>query len=504
MYPNRNFKAKPFFITLNKVNNISFNTSKILIFYLKLKYIMKNNGVEELVKGEVINELIINKQFPIYYYLKNSQNYIDIIFRELNYNTNETKNINYNIEAYIVEYEYIERIMKGEYIAQLNYKYESHYDTISKISLLKINETYIYDKYILIKIDNKINYLYSNDMLQLMTLYKKESKESYNAPEYILPINQYITGDFDLFIEENKYLVQINEKERNGDQIIIELSPNYEEIKLENIICDNNKTINMNEIIDKRTGIRKYRIDKCNNTFIITIKRIKNKLNPNYILRYYYSEASLEMNYIFDKSFKIYSKEDSNDALFIQFEFNNIIRANQNLTAFKKCYYKIYSFLFKKENIINNEKIDSLAFLSSKPSYKDEILIQDDKNKFNISFKNISRDNYKYVLQIKVHIILKDTFFNEDYLVYSLPINLEKQLRKKKLKYLLFLVLGLIGIIIIIIIIFIFMYIKIKRKAKTLKEKVLSISFSSGITKDILSTDPHASKKDEEYESIFI
>ena len=43
-----------------------------------------------------------------------------------------------------------------------------------------------------------------------------------------------------------------------------------------------------------------------------------------------------------------------------------------------------------------------------------------------------------------------------------------------------------------------------KKKNKELKDKVLSISFAQGKSDNILITDPIHSKKDEEYESIFI
>ena len=497
----RNFKAKPLLISLDKVNNIAFRSSSIFIFYLKFKYIMKNKGVEELAYGEVINELIINKQFPLYYYIKNTENMTNIIFRELNYNINEMRKINYNIEAYILEYENIEKIMKGEYIQQLEKKFESSYDAVSKISHLKINETNTYNKYILIKINNKNNFVIKNDMIQLMTLYK-------NKFRYILPINQYITGDFDLFGKkgnDDTYLVQINTIDKMNDEIMIELIPNYNEIKLDNISCGN-ISINSTEILQEENGIKKYRISKCNNSFYITIKNIRDKLNPNYILRYYYSNRADENTYTFSKIYKIHKiKEFSNDKVFITLEFDNIKIYRNKKHSFNsklKCNYKIYSFLFIKENIIKDEKIDTLAFLSSKPSYEDEILVLEDDPKFNISFKNISRDNYNYVLQIKVHIIINDTFFNEDYLVYSLPINLKKQLEKANKTF--YLILGLVAVIIIIVSIFIIVYIKIKKKNIELKEKVLSISFSSGISKDILSAEQHASKKDEEYETTFI
>ena len=53
----------------------------------------------------------MNKQFPLYYYIKNTKGNTNIIFRE----------INYNIEAYILDYKYIEQIMKGEYVTRWIY-----------------------------------------------------------------------------------------------------------------------------------------------------------------------------------------------------------------------------------------------------------------------------------------------------------------------------------------------------------------------------------------------
>ena len=43
-----------------------------------------------------------------------------------------------------------------------------------------------------------------------------------------------------------------------------------------------------------------------------------------------------------------------------------------------------------------------------------------------------------------------------------------------------------------------------KKKNQDLKEKVLSISFAEGKTDSILTADTVHSKKDEEYESVFI
>ena len=130
--------------------------------------------------------------------------------------------------------------------------------------------------------------------------------------------------------------------------------------------------------------------------------------------------------------------------------------------------------------------------------------MNESQSTFNISFNNISRDNYYFELQIKVHVVIKSYFLNEEYLIYSLPIDLKKYLEKNNSSHFFYIILGLVGAIVIIIIIFLILTYRFKKKNSELKDKVLSISFSSGLKEELPTTDIKDLKKDEEYESTFI
>ena len=105
-------------------------------------------------------------------------------------------------------------------------------------------------------------------------------------------------------------------------------------------------------------------------------------------------------------------------------------------------------------------------------------------------------------MQIKVHVIINDLYINEQFLVYTFPINLEEELKQKENNYLIYIIIGLIGLIIIIIIIAIIVCCKMKKTNTELQDKVLAISFSSGISDEALEN--NKAKKDEDYETTFI
>ena len=69
----------------------------------------------------------------------------------------------------------------------------------------------------------------------------------------------------------------------------------------------------------------------------------------------------------------------------------------------------------------------------------------------------------------------------------------------------LILILSIISGTLVIVVITVVVYIiKMKNKNKELKDKVLSISFTTGQSDSILSDNTNYSKKDEEYENTFI
>ena len=89
----------------------------------------------------------------------------------------------------------------------------------------------------------------------------------------------------------------------------------------------------------------------------------------------------------------------------------------------------------------------------------------------------------------------------KDFLKYNQLKNEDDGDNNKKLVIALFSTISVLIIIVIIVLIYIF---KMKKKNKELKDKVLSISFAEGKSDSLLTEDSSHSKKDEEYESIFI
>ena len=505
VYFSSNLKGQPFFYSLFDVNNLKIipKERKSINFMCKteLDNIIRNNGIRELTVGEPMNEIIINKQIPFFYYIKYNRN-IDINFRLINNDEiispsgNETTN--FDIDGHILEYKYIEKKLKGEYI-ELKKPTKGYYDLVAKTGLFQINEeSNENNKYLLIKIDaikgtNK--YIDSNLIIQSISMYLED-----NA--YILPINQYIAGRFNNE-EDKNYLIQVSEWEKMVlRDYLIEFSANYEDLIIE-ISEDSNITFT------NETGIKKYMVSKVDEDIKIKLKNPNKRPNANYIIRYFSTTLGDEYNYTFIKTHKTFKMEDnSDDTVNFKFEFEKIKIHNKGESVERNdVYFEIYSSLFVKEKIDNNEKLDTIATLSSKASFSDKIIINYMKdNDFNISFKNITREFYKYNLQIKIHVLIKDTFLNEDYLVYSIPIDLTNYLKRNEKSYIFFILITLIAIIIVIIIIFCIIYNKLKKQNLDLKEKVLSISFSSGMTKDVLEEEEEGrkSKKDEDYETTFI
>jgi hypothetical protein len=505
VYLTSNLKGQPFFYSLFDVNNLK-------IFPLKRKFInfickteliniIKNNGVRELTVGEPMNEIIINKQIPFFYYIKYNKNIV-INFRLINNGEiispsgNETTN--FDIEGYILEYKYIEKKLKGEYI-ELKKPIKGYYDLVAKTGLFQINEeNNENEEYLLIKIDaikGTNNYIDSNLIIQTVSMYLDNNS-------YILPINQYIAGRFNND-EDKNYLIQVSEWEKMDlKDYLIEFSANYEDLIIE-ISEDSNITF-INE-----TGIKKYLISKVDEDIKIKVKNPNKRPNSNYIIRYFSTTQGDEYNYTLIKTHKTFKMEvNSDDTVNFKFEFENIkIRKKGNIIQRNDVYFEIYSSLFVEGKIDNNEKLETIATLSSKASFSDKIITKYMvDNDFNISFKNITREFYKYNLQIKIHVLLKDSFLNEDYLVYSIPIDLTNYLKSNEKLYIVYILIALVVIIIIIIIIFCIIYKKLKKQNLDLKDKVLSISFSSGMTKDVLEDENEGrkSKKDEDYETTFI
>ena len=500
-YISNNFKGNSITFSLKNIQSALFKGNEDVIFNIKLSY-LGNNEVREVIYGETMNDVIQNRHFPLYYYINyNINEFMHITFRIINYDQLNTT-INYDIEGYILDYEYIEKKLKGEYI-KLENPIKGDYDIYSNVGFLNVNRSNIDNKYILILINKEKsdNYNNNNLIVQVTPIYQ-------NNDEYVLPINQYITGAFNMKKENNGYiyyLIQIGKNNYLNQEILVEFSSNCgEDLNLEFTSFNYNIS---NIVYTNDNGFQTYRLKHFENDIYLNISNPKNIENANFILRYFFTTVKAEYKYIFDKSFKKTNiKYNQDNTTFITFEFNNIqINASRTLSKDKKnnIIFNIYGFLFLEKKIINNESINTFASINSQPSNINQTFVNANNQKFNLSFNNISRENFVYKMQIKVHVLINDLYINEQFLVYTFPINLEKELKQKdNNNYFIYIIIVLTGLIIIFIIIAIIICCKMKKNNDQLQDKVLAISFSSGISDDALEN--NKAKKDEDYETTFI
>ena len=506
---NKNFKGKPYSFSIENITNLICINKNEFILYLELIYITENNVIEKIKFDQPTSEIIKNKHFPIYYYFEYNINnpYLDINLKLLDFKNYLT---NFTIEGMICKDDIINDLINGKYI---NFKsdYKGQYDLSTKNGLLQIyyddDHGMNFDLYLLIKINSLESNHYSNVLVEILCL-EKSSDENNNP---VIPINQFITGSFNIIgnkdqtnIDNLFYTIMLDE-DKDNDTIIIEFGKNYDGIDL---------NINGLELKRENTnGFNKYIIKDYSRTILLNIKLIKNKnvnlLNPNYMLRYYYNNTKyIDNEFVFNKikeKDKITIK-DNKAYIFFEFNFENKKNISNN-----NVNYKIYSSIFLDENL--TEILSTSAMTSSKPLSQSFALVNNnDNNIFNINFTFNMPDtnNTKYIIQIKVDIDDDDYYQKMGILSYIIPIDLfeykekDNVIEKNDNKEIILIIIGIsVAIIIIISILFIIFYLKIKKKNKALQEKVLAVSFSNEQSEEIINNNKH-SKKDEEYENRFI
>ena len=492
-----NFIGKPITIPNSEVTNISFHSEEDFFFYLKLKSVDQNLDIKEIYYNESLNDLFFNTQFPIYYYIKyNNQDNLELIFRIMNIEDNNTTTdiTDIDIKGYILNKNILNRRLNGEFI-QLNQSIDGHYDKGLKNGILQINNNFNeYNKnniqddiYIFIKIDGK-HYINNYLSVEIMAM-----------PCYLVPVNQYIMGSFNSS-KNITYLIRNNIIDNNKDSnFIIEFSPNYEEIKFN---FDNSKGIyaTMDNITK---GIQKYRINATNfKEIYLNINKPEKIPYGKFLFRYYFTKENEEFEYKFNElsyEKKYYKENDTQASICLEFDtfeiFFNKKLVNHNLTSINETdkynknlgeiKLKIHGSLFKnvKENNQFKELLNTAALISSEISYENVTgITYNNDNKFNLCFRNMSRKDFKYDMQIKINIIFSDYLFNKDSLVYALPVDFTEEFKDKNIimnfikNYFIFLI--IIAVIIIVLLIFIIYYFKLKKKNKSLEKRVLSTSFT--------------------------
>ena len=514
-----NIIGKPITIPNTEVKNISIHSKEDFFFYLKLKSVNQNLDIKEIFYDESLNELLFNIQFPVYYYIKyDNQDNIEINFRIINI---EDKNITTEIliNGYILNKTILNRRLNNEYI-ELKDSIVGHYDKSLKNGLLQINKAIInkYEKdnfediYILIKIDGK-HYITNSLSIEIIAM-----------SSFLVPVNQYIIGSFNSS-ENITYLIKNNIKDNINYNLIIEFSPNYEEIKL-NIVNSKEIPFTKDNITN---GIQKYKINNNNNKEIyLNICKPKTLLYGNYLFRYYFTND--EFKYKFNESSYIkkdFIKNDTQGYICLKFDqfeiFLNNVLVNHNISNINKndinenigseIKLKIYGSLFKKLNVNNQfkELFNTSALILSESSYENDTeIIYTNDNKFELCFGNISIKDLKYDMQIKINIIFSKYLYNKDSLVYSLPVDFTEEFKDVENKIVNFMkknyiFLIILGVIIILLLIFIILYFKLIKRTKSFKEKVLSISFTEDNNNDdMLIENLEENKPDSEYNKAFV
>ena len=481
-------------------DEIKFSQTKNFVLYFGLSN-NDNEFIEELKYGEQKSKRIIAAQFPLYFFIENKL--IENKTSDINFRIYDFKDDSAN---FIIEGKFInEKKERRDYEKyELLYNFKGQYDKFSKNGLLQINNNSIIESnieelkgfnftYILIKVYKKNNSQISDLLIDIIPLEK-----GVNYFLSYIPLNQFISGSLNQIQRKVKYYIDFDENENNYNNIVFEFSKNNPFLNFD---------INKETKLDPNNeGIEKYYIKNEQQYIILTIYFNKtnitnNLMNGNYIFRFYYDTNKFEkLDFEFTKIVTIKNYEKiKEEKIRIFFEIDNL-KIKNNIYNIS---FRIYCNIFYKEKI--NEKLNTISIISEQPI--DQCVVQSNsfENKFlvNFTFNTENINNYECEMQIKF--FLNNYNVNNAILAYSIPIDLKKILRKKNNNIIYIILLIIVcSLLLIIIIFFSINCFRMKKKNKELKDKVLSISFSTVKNESIISDDSIKSKKDEEYESTFI
>jgi len=504
-------EQKIYSFSISKETNFLLCAKNDLIFNIKIIYEFSNEAIKEL--NYLFNSIEINNNeeiFPLIYIIKDVKyNGININF---NFNFNNSNNINnaYNnlvIKGYGLDYSEILSIKEKDDIKMIDFPYneiKGKYDNItnsgyielsSQLISTKYNETYKYteDIYYFIIIENITSFDFKNLTNDIYIV----SKDEINI---LLPINKYIRNSFSLLGNQTIIQKYYFEKENiTNNQFILEFSSNYKNIELtfNNLTnCDNTEIIG---------GFNKYVLSiNSNNSndyyFNLSIKPI-NKLNlkndlkeVNIIIKYYNKRQKISTDYICNKEFKlerINIREKNSDYKLIINNKNEIINFQNDLN------YIYYLRLIKITNILNNEKLNTIATVLSNLFYinKFNTFNSNDKILFNL---NKLENNEDYIASLFIKVQNKN---EGEEIYYSIIYEFNTEIKN----HWMIIALIIIPIFIISLLLFYIIWRKMKIKNRSLENKVNAISFSTGINQDLINNrDSGNSNKTEDYENTFI
>ena len=499
-----------------------------IVSFMKLKYNKQQKVIEEIKSGEALNQLINEKNFPLYFYVKaKNTNYINIgISFKIIRQDNETELNNYELKGYILDEKTIQRKINGEYII-LNSPINGQYSDTLKFGFLQINQNAVNNNnYILIEIKS----LNKNDCESyfLVELVAKE----YNQGTFFLPMNQYMFEKFDIenndALTENKYYLNC----QLDKEAIIDFSSGFDDISIK---FDEALKLKIEDY--DYYGFKRYKLSSCNNDNIyFSIINPNNRRNANYMLRYhYYNIYNFVQNYHLSEYEYLYSLDDEHKEVNIKyindekadiciiFDSINVTERNYNpLPVMSKDTIRFYinAFLFRinntseeiinsTSNLFNNEYL----FKANTTHYYN---IHSEPEKWNITFENFPRShNFEYIMQLQIiaaHtdiILVTNNYYHENILIFTSKINSTEIGPDNNENNNINIIWSIVVVIILIIVIplIIFFFIKYRRLNKNninLEQEMKSLAYSNEVKKNVLIQAQILSEKDEESEASFI
>ena len=272
-------------------------------------------------------------------------------------------------------------------------------------------------------------------------------------------------------------------------------------------------------------GFRQYVLsinsDNSNDYFFNVVIKPINNLNlsktlkeVNIIIKYYNKQKKINADEIYKKNFAYNTDKYSNTKLII----NNFIEIDISSNDLNYFYYLR---IIKKNNILDNEELNTIASVSSNLIYINKFNTTESNQNFSFNLNNLE-NNVEYIASFFIKV---ENRSEGEEIFYSMTYEFNTKLEEKpndsndsnnnnndsndnrdsdSNSNWLILVIFII-ILIIASLIFFVIYRKIRLKTKYLEDKIDAISFSNEINEGLINDlDLDKKKGNEDYENTFI
>ena len=206
----------------------------------------------------------------------------------------------------------------------------------------------------------------------------------------------------------------------------------------------------------------------------------ENSLKEVNIVIKYYKKKENNTDYICNPDFNLEKISNTDKTIYYKLIINNKCENNSSNNLNYICYLR----LIKKNNILNNEELNTIAQITSKSLYIDKFNIIEPDKEFYFNLNNL-KNNEDYIASIIIKI--ENVNVNEEgEKYYSLTYH-TNQVEKDKILIIIISIIILAFIIAFILFLIICHKMKIKNKNNNLQDKVNAIDFSNGINEELIN-----------------